>query len=374
MKRAVSLFAVMLLLAGCGEKVKPGPVETRRQGITGVTLTKVAPSEVDLLCETSGTVVAKAASVIGARTMGTVMSIKVKEGDRVIQGQDLAAIDDRDLAQRVAAAEYGYREAQKALEEAEQNRRLASLTYDRYKNLFDDKVITPQEMDQVESQWRVANLGYERTKEVVNRVQAQLEETKIGKGFAHVLAPHAGVITSKKMEQGSLAVPGSTLFVLEDTSVYRAEAPVDQRMAPSLKVGMPVVVLLPTGKQVTGTVGEIVPAIDPSTRSFIAKISIKDPSLRSGLYVKVLIPDGKSSSLLVPRSAVVEKGQLTGVYVVDGQNVMTYRLVRTGRAFGDRLEVLSGLRSGENIVTGGVEKAIDGGKVQSSAGKAPLHG
>ena len=141
-------------------------------------------------------------------------------------------LDDRDLAARVSAAEYGYKESLKALEEADQNRHLADVTFGRYRNLFKDKVISGQEMDQVETQKRVADLGYERTREATNRVRAQLEEARITREFTRIVAPHDGLITGKKTDQGSLAAPGSPLLVLEDTSRYRVEAPVDQRMAP----------------------------------------------------------------------------------------------------------------------------------------------
>jgi RND family efflux transporter MFP subunit len=366
------IAAILFLTVSCTERVKPGVVEVERQVVTGVTLAKVSWSDADSYYETSGTVAAKTTSVLGARTMGTVISMKVKEGDRVVQGQELVVLDDQELAQKVAAAEYGHQEAQKALQEAEQNKHLANVTYNRYKNLFDDKVISGQEMDQVETQKKVADLGYERARGAVNRVQAQLEEVRIYRSFTRVVAPHAGLITAKKTERGSLAAPGSPLLVLEDTSRYTVEAPVDQRMSSAVRIGMSIIVLLPPdGKRLSGKVSEIVPAIDAATRSFLVKIELTDPSLRSGLYAKVLIPEGRIQVLLVPKSAIVEKGQLSGVYVVDDRGVMTYRMVRAGRSYGDRVEMLSGLRNGETIAIAGLEKAVDGGVVKESksAGK-----
>ena len=114
----------------------------------------------------------------------------------------------------------------------------------------------------------------------------------------------------------------------------------------------------------TGKIAEVFPAVDPLSRSFTAKVSISGPGLRTGLYAKVRIPKEKKQVLLAPRSAIVEKGQLTGVYAVDGQGIITYRLIRTGREYDSRTEILSGLKAGDRIIVGGVEKALDGGIVE----------
>ena len=96
----------------------------------------------------------------------------------------------------------------------------------------------------------------------------------------------------------------------------------------------------------------------------MVKIGLRDPLLKSGLFGRVLIPKGAKEVLLVPRTAVVEKGQLTGAYVVDDQEIMTYRLLKRGRTYREQVEVLSGLKAGERIVVNGLEKAVDGGIVK----------
>jgi len=90
----------------------------------------------------------------------------------------------------------------------------------------------------------------------------------------------------------------------------------------------------------------------------------KRQALKSGLFAKVFVPGGKKETVLVPVKAVVQKGQLTGVYSVDSKDVIAYRLVRTGKPHGERIEVLSGLKNGDRIIVEGVEKAIDGAMVR----------
>lgn len=338
-------------LIGCKDKVKPGTAEVKRQAVTGVAMTEIHPVQVDEYYETSGTVKAKIISVITSRIMGSVTSVKVKEGDRVHAGQVLMTIDDRDITQRVKAAE-------KAVEAAKQNKSLSDITYQRYKNLHDEKAISQQEIDQIETKKKVSDMEYERAK-------AMLAEAQVHHGFTRITAPISGVITEKKIELGSMAVPGVPILTVEDNSYYRIEANVDERLSGKLKTGMPVDVIIDSiGQETRGRISEIIPAVDPMSRTFLIKVDLKMPSLKTGLYSKVLIPEGKREAILVPQKAIVEKGQLVGVYVVDNKGVITYRLIKAGKNYGEEIEVLSGLSGREKIIVDGVEKAVDGGIIK----------
>jgi RND family efflux transporter MFP subunit len=361
----VVALTILLACAACKDKVKPGSTEVKREEVSGVTLSKISASTVDTFYETSGTVKARTVSVVASRTMGTVREIRVKEGDRVVAGDLLMLIDDRDTTQKVRAAEAGYREAQKALEAASQQKALAEVTWQRYGKLFDEKVISGQEMDQIETQKKVAFLEFERAGETVARARALFEEARVFHGFTRIESPVSGEVTGKRIEAGSMATPGSPLFIVEDTALFRIEAPVDERLAGRLKRGVPIEVLFDhSGKSVTGTITEVVPVIDPATRTFLIKAALKAPDLRTGLYGRVLIPEGIKELLLVPKRSVVNKGQLSGVYASDEMGILAYRLVRTGRTYGDRVEVLSGLKIGDRIVTDGMDRAVDGGIIK----------
>ena len=162
-----------------------------------------------------------------------------------------------------------------------------------------------------------------------------------------------------------MAVSGTPLVVLEDDSSFRLDAYVDEKLLEKLKVGMPVEVKIDAlGMQTIGEIYEIVPYIDPMSRTFLIKVDLNDQNLNTGLYGRVTIPIGKKEALLVPQNSIVEKGQLVGVYVVDDRGNVSYRLVKLGRDFNGQSEVLAGLKDGERIIVEGVEKAVDGGIVQ----------
>ncbi len=365
MKTTRCLAVVLLiLLMSCGTSEQR---TVTRPGVAGVTLAVVNPTEVETLYEASGTVKAKTVSVLAARTTGAVLEVKVREGDQVRAGQLLATLDDRDLTQNQAAAESAYEEAVRGFREADENRNLATLTYNRYKTLAAENVVSRQKMDEIEAQKKVADLARERAEASVKRLAAQREAARISRDYAAIRAPHAGTITEKKVDPGSLATPGMPLLTLEESGAYRIEASVDEHLSGKVRTGMPVRVALTQENQaIAGQVAEVFPAVDPATRSFQIKVAVHSdsPLLRSGRYARILIPDGKRLALLVPTKSVREKGQLTGVYVVDDRQVMTFRLIRLGRAIGDKVEVLSGLKAGEKIATAGLDRCRDGAILQ----------
>ncbi len=111
------------------------------------------------------------------------------------------------------------------------------------------------------------------------------------------------------------------------------EASIDAGLGDKVKAGMAVTAMVQTlDGPLQGTVREVFPAVDTLSRTFTVKVGLKDARPRSGLFARVRIPVGKREAILVPAKAVVWKGQLTGVYAVDGQGVITYRLVRAGNA------------------------------------------
>lgn len=365
---AIIIFSV--LLTGCSNKVKPGSADVIRPVVSGVMIADVKLAMLDEYNETAGTIKAKNTSVIASKVMGTITSVLVKEGDRVSVGERLLTIDDRDVVARVAAAQAGYREATKALAMTKQTQSLASITYERYGQLYKDGAISQQQMDQVATQGKVADLDFQRGEESVNRAQASLIEAQAYYDFTQVLAPTAGVITAKKVDVGSMAVPGVPLLVLEDNSAYTLEADVDESIAGKIVIGTTTDVRVDSiGKSIKGIITEMAPAIDPATRKLHIKIAVSGDGLKSGLYAQVKIPTNKKEAILINKAAIIEKGQLTGVYVVDTNGVIVYRIVRIGKQYDKQIEILSGLNVGEKIIVAGLDKVVDGGVVKEVNGE-----
>lgn len=370
-KRMLMLGAVAgaLLLGACSSDREAQPVA--RPEVSGVKLQKIHATRVPESYETTGSVVSRTSSTVSIRVMGAVTSLAVKEGDRVRKGQLLLTIDDRDLKEKVTAAEEAYNEAVHALESARRQEDLAVKTHERYRKLHEDKAITTQELDNVATQATQARHGVEQAEAMVKRAEASREEARIFLGFSRVAAPIDGVVTRKMTDVGSMASPGVPLLQLEDRASRLVEAGFEERMLDVVREGMEVRVRVPsTAEETGGRIVEVVPTVDPRTRTFAVKIEVPGMELRSGQYGTVRFPSGARDLLLVPASAVVTRGQLTGVFRVGPDNVVTYRLIRTGRPYGETVEVLSGLSAGDTIVVEGLDRAVDGGVLTTDGGKA----
>jgi RND family efflux transporter MFP subunit len=349
----ILMIPFVLVITGCKDK-KENSVD--RPLILGVRVEPVAVSTVDDIYEVTGTVRSTLTSIVASRVMGTVTSIPVREGDYVQKGQLLLTIDDRDTAQRLQAANM-------SVEAAKQNQALAEKTWQRYKKLHDEEVVSQQEMDRIDTQKKLADAEY-------NRVKAMADEAATHMSFTKVTAPFAGRITEKRIEAGSMATPGMPLLVVEGGGNSYIEVSIDAGVGPAVKTGMPVEAEVDTMPgPLAGFVKEVFPAVDPSSRTFTAKIGFKNANPRSGLFARVRIPIGKKEAIIVSEQAVVRKGQLTGVYAVDDQGLVTYRLVRTGKSSVAGTEILSGLKTGDRIVTSGIEKVVDGGMISGAGNK-----
>jgi len=357
-KIIISLVILSALTAGCtSNKEKASEVPQ----VSGVEVKTVNNSSVDEFYETSATVKSKTVSVVSSMVMGEITSLRVKEGDRVSRGQLLLTIDNREASQKALGAQAGVNEALKGAEEANQNRQLTNKTYQRYEKLYKENVLTKQEFDQISTQKQVTELQYQRALQGVNRARAGLGEVGVYRSYSRVTAPISGIVVEKNIDLGSMAVSGQPLLTIETPSNLELVANINESMINKIKVGT-LVYIESEGKNIKSKITSVISSVDPMTRTFRVKIALT--GLNSGQYVKIKIPVAKKEAIVVPQKAVVQKGQLTGVYTVDEKNIISYRLIRTGKTFGDSVEVLSGLNNGDKVITSGVEKAIDGGEVK----------
>jgi membrane fusion protein, multidrug efflux system len=396
MKRIVFVILATLMLISCSRKAQP---EQSAAIISGLKLETLQTSLVDDYYEAVGTVQAKNRSVVAAKVMGNIVALHVREGDTVRVGQTLIEIDNRDAGIQLQKTQAGMRESQDSLEEVERNIRaaessraaaqanelLAKTTLNRYETLFQRRSVSPQEFDEVRTKYEIAKAESEQADRLlqvaavrrklmtarIDQAKADVANARVYLGYSRIAAPIDGVVVSKQADVGYMATPGMPLLTIENNSRFQLHASVEESKLGSVHLNDQVHVVLEAlgNTDLMGAVEEIVPAADPATRSYIVKIALAnvgDIHLRSGLYGKARFVMGQRKILSVPQTAVVQQGQLAGVFVVDQSGVARLRLVKTGRIVGDRVELLSGLNDGEEIVSEGIGSLRDGVRVREA--------
>jgi len=346
---------------------QPKPASTP-ETVRNVSVLAVQPANVPDLLEAVGTVRAAQTSSLASQMMGNIVEIRVREGDRVQRGQVLAVIDDsqpRATLDRAAAADVA---AQQQLVAAESDLSLAESTLKRYQTLYDRKSVSPQEYDEVKARQQSAQSRRDVAKADQTQAKAAIAQARASLDYSRIRAPFDGVVTEKRADTGTLASPGVPIFTVEDVRRYRLEATINESDLRYLRTGKPVPVVIDAlgNAEVRGKVAQIVPAADSASRSFLVKIDLpEDARLRSGLFGRAQFSRGERQSLLVPRTAVIERGQLQGVFVLDQNQVAALRYVTLGKSSGDNVEVLAGLQTSERVVAKPGEVDLNGKKIEA---------
>jgi RND family efflux transporter MFP subunit len=381
--RSASAAVILSIVAGlsaCGEKGKQ-EAAVPRPVVQGVEVVVVRPVPRETMAEAAGTVRARTTAAVAPQVMGRLTGVAVSEGSVVAAGALLATIDDTTVRAQLSSAEGAVAEAEAAREEvdhaisqAEAGKALAEKTFERFRKLLEERVVTQQEFDEVEMRRTVAVKELERTQQKRVQVSAKIDQArgqavaaKAMLSWTRVTAPFAGVIVEKRADAGSMAIPGVPLFVLEDPRRHRIEAFVSETYLPFLKKGTAVQGILDAdpGKPFSAVVTEIDPAIDPASRTFTVKADLPAGRARSGQSGKVRFAAGKGTVLAIPKRAITRAGGSDGVFTVGAlDNVARLSMITLGAEFDDRVEVLSGIEDGAQVALSPIDKLADGARVE----------
>ena len=351
-------------LSGCSNehRAEPAAMET----VSNVPVIVAQRTTVPDWLEAVGTVRAAQTSQVSSQMMGNIVEIHMHEGDRVQNGQVLAIIDDAQPRSAADQATAALTAAEKEVSAADSDLALAEATLKRYQQLYDKKSVSPQEFDEIKARYQSAEARRDMARAGQSQANAALTQARTSLGYTRIHAPFSGVVTEKKADAGMLASPGMPIFTLEDTRSFRLEVTVDESDIHLVHVGQaaPVTIDALGNVQLPGKVVQVVPAADTASRSFLVKVELPaDTRLRSGLFGRARFPRGERSALLIPRTSLVERGQLQGVYVLDANQVAGLRYVTLGKSTGEQFEVLSGLQAGEKLVAAPGDRELGGKRI-----------
>ncbi len=308
-----------------------------------VTSLLIESEKFDHFLELQGNVKTKQNLVIYPEMGGTLTRVYVKEGQNVSKGQLLATIDDGGLSQQVAQMQI----------QAD----LAKTTFERQERLWQQKIGS-------EIQYLQAKSSYEAQQRAVNQLKSQLSKTS-------VRAPFTGVIDDVITDQGSVVAPGQSQLMrivnLEDMYI---ETDVPESFITNVTVNKDVKIEFPIlGKSMDAKIRQAGNFINPANRTFKIEVAVpnKDKSIKPNLTAKLKINDYSSeNALLIPQSIISENAEGEQyIYIIDNKNadnegVAKRIIIKTGKAQGDVIEVINGLKNGAEVIQEGARSVKDG--------------
>jgi RND family efflux transporter MFP subunit len=347
--------------------------EASRDMVPQVRVETLQPSDKINVVSLPATTAAFSSANIFARASGYIAKREVDIGDHVKAGQLLAEIVAPELDHQISQAQATLGQLQAALQQAEANRELAKVTWDRDGPLVKEGWLTKQQGTTDVQTLKAQEAAVSVAQSNVNAEQAQLQVLQQQKDYQRVVAPFDGVITQRNIDIGSLvqadATSGTFMFTIMQGKVIRTQVFVPQDQAFGLAPGISAVVHVPEipDRTFPGKVTRIADALQPGSRTLLTEVDIPNPdgALTPGIYctIDLHIPR-KTPSVEVPANAIIFNEHGVQVAVVDG-GVVHLRKVNVVRDFGQHVDVDSGVKAGDQVVVNPAVDLAEGNRVQA---------
>lgn len=338
-KRSLSLISIALITGLLTWILWPAPAVVQQSAKpTSMPAYTVKQTQITTFFKAPGTIIPKVESKLMAQVVANVTHIYVDAGEKVHQGQQLIQLDDRDQTAKVEQAKQQVN-ARRALLTNNQ------LTFNRMKKLVKDGHVSKAEFDTAQANYLQAE---------ANLIQSQkaLHAAQVALSYCQIKAPSNGIILKKYVNVGDQTFPLKPLLGFQAQGALRIDADIPESLASKVMLNDTLTVSIDsTHMKVNGIVSEIVPSVDPSSRSFVIKVTLPNtPGIYTGMFGQVWIPVGKEATTVIPKNYIQQNGQLAMVYVQDTQGVSRVA-VTTGKTLPDNMvEILSGLNPGDDIV------------------------
>jgi RND family efflux transporter MFP subunit len=333
MKKAIYFLSLLSLIAvGCSKKeVKDETKKTT--DVFKVKIEQAQSREIDRIYEYSTTVDAAVKNYIASAGGTRIEKIFVEVGDVVRKGQQLVKMESTQLATTLAQLEN------------------LKIELERVKALYQSGGVSKQQLDQLQMQYDVAKKSAENLKDNI-----------------YLTSPINGIVTARNFDNGDVAAGQPILQVMQINPV-KLKINIPESFYNNVKKGMQVKAKTEIfgEEEFAGTVSLIYPTIDPLTRTFTCEVKVNNANskLKPGMFGRVELNLGKAATIMVSDKAVVKQSGSNDKYIfVENNGVVEYRKVQLGRRIEDKIEVISGIADGENVVITGQSKLMDGTKVE----------
>ena len=286
-----------------------------------------------------------------ARIMAKVVEAIFQEGERVEAGHVLIRLDTRDLLARKSQAQAASDTAATALN-------IAKLNLDRMRNLKASGSVSRHQMELTE-------VAYAQAEASVAATKSAIEELEVNFSYSVAAAPFQGTVVRKMVEEGNMVAPGQPLFIIEDDSKLRVIAPLGTDLSAGLTPGMSLPIRM-GDEMVTGVIEGIVSSGSTGAPGLRIQLIVDNSQrrFRTGTLAVVEIPihGSETESVFVPREALIQKGWLTGAYVVTNDFTARLHWLILDKKPGDLVNVLSGLHEGDRVILSPEKTVVTDGR------------
>ena len=341
--KSISIFSIIFLLSlvssGCGEQTPGGEFSMPPMPVE---VAHVKEQNVADQFEAVGTIEANEAITVVSEINATIVSIPFDEGTYIKKGELIAQLDDSQLKGEVQRTEALFNQSQ--------------ANYNRIKTLVDQKVSTPQSLDNSAADLKVAEANLELAKAHFNKTR--------------ITAPFSGMIGSRRVSLGSYLKPGDVITELANIDEIRVTLSVPERFLSDLKRGAEVMVYsnAQPDYKVKGKVSVVEPVLDPAMRTARIVVRVPNPGRKflPGMSANVsIVLKERPKALTVPSESVFASGNQSFVFLIKPDSTVARTEITLGTQLSDVIEVVKGLKEGDQVVKAGHQKLFDGAKVMA---------
>lgn len=328
-----SAAAIVLLAAGCADDQ---PEATKGTNVAAIETIVVAPRVTPLERLLDGSIEAVNQGTVAAQTSGRVAEILYDVNDFVPAGAVIIRL-------HATEQQVGLKQSQAALQEARARELEAQTRYKRIADMYERQVVPKATFDE-------ATAARDSAVARLAAAQAALESAKEGVNYTEVRAPYAGVVTKRLVQAGETVHPGTPLMSGLSLQFLRVSVDVPQSSVDAIRRIKQAAVYV-DGRRIEVSKLTVFPEAAKPSNTFRARLELPENAadLYPGMFVKVGFVVGEVQRMLVPLQSIVERGEVTGLYVVDSEGRTSLRQVRLGHKFADSVEVLAGVAAGDRV-------------------------
>ena len=357
----ICIITTMLMLVGCSkESNEVQSIQTEK--VVSVESIETIKEDITLSTILTARVTPFQEATIVPKIPGKVDVVYVQLGDKVKKGQELFALDAKDILNQVKQAEAAYKLMEANLRSSKKQLDNAMLNLERMQQLYEAGAIAKQQLEQAELQASTVNLDILEAQAEQARVSLEIASSSLADMV--IKAPIDGYITSINVKPGEMASNAMPSITMANIDKVIIEATVSEYLVNTLKPGGIVNVKIPsaTNEILAGKISNFSPTTAPNSLTYPVKIELQneDGLIKGGMFAEVIIETERRSEVIaIPSDSVVIKEGKTIVFVVEEDRV-SIKEVKTGLDDGKKVEILEGLNEGEEIVSSGQNFLEDG--------------